>query len=246
MYWVMGGAILWGVGILLRRVLGLGGTTSRRSPSCLDPDQKSFCDAIANEIESQSLSLYVSLNEALEELEAGNVENACELLELAEAQWLRLGEILSAVLRNIAEYLPLAHVVIPVRGIVSGQFRSRVMIDHLRLHELVDQFLFRTKLRFHLQVRILRQAVDILTADFRRAQARKNLGGTFFQALRDRLDGDYQDFDLIAKKTILACGKFTSWLPQNAAASFFLALRPTLDRSVRSTIRAKSETVIVH
>src|SRR5215469_10578115 len=110
MYWVMGGAILWGVGILLRRVLGLGGTTPRRSSACLNPEQESFCEAMANEIESQSLILSVSLNEALEELEAGNIENASELLELAEAQWLRLGEILSAVLRNVTEYLPLAHI----------------------------------------------------------------------------------------------------------------------------------------
>jgi len=246
MYWVMGGAILWGVGILLRRVLGLGGTTPRRSSACLNPEQESFCEAMANEIESQSLILSVSLNEALEELEAGNIENASELLDLAEAQWLRLGEILSAVLRNVTEYLPLAHIVIPVRAIVPGQFRSHVMVDYLRLHELVDQFLFRTKLRFHLQIRILRQAVEILTADFHRAQAKKNLGGRLFQNLRDRLDRDYHDFDLIAKKTILACGKFTGWLPQSAAASFFLALRPTLDHSVRSTVRAKSETVTVH
>ena len=46
------------------------------------------------------------------------------------------------------------------------------MIDYLRLPELADQFLSRTKLRFHLQVKVLRRAVDILTADFHRAEAK--------------------------------------------------------------------------
>lgn len=237
MYWVMGSAVLLAMGMFLRRVLGLGATIRRR-PICLEPEQKSFCEAVAEEVQCRSEILACLLNDVIGELKAGHCENAPELLDLFEAEWTSLAELLNAILQNVAEYLPLAHIVIPVRSMVPAHFRSDVMIDYLRLHELVDQFLFRTKLRFHLQVRVLRHAVDILTADFHRAEAKKHLSPAFSRALWSRMDRDYHDFDLIAKRTILAFGKFVSWLPQSAATGLVQSLRPMLDRGgVRSLVR---------
>jgi hypothetical protein len=236
MYWLIGGTVLLGMGMLLRRLLGLGATIPR-SPASLNLEHKSFCDEVAEEIKSRSEILASLLNDAIGELKAGHHENASDLLDLVEAEWTSLAGLLNAILQNVAEYLPVAHIAIPVRSMVPAHFRSDVMIDYLRLHELVDQFLFRTKLRFHLQVRVLRHAVDILTADFRRAEAKKHLSATYSRALWSRMDLDYHDFDLIAKRTILAFRKLVTWLPQSAAAEFVLALRPELDRSVRSLVR---------
>ena len=237
MYWVMGGAVLLVMGMLLRRVLGLGAPIRRR-PVSLEPEQKSFCEAVADEVQCRSEILACLLNDVIGELKAGHCENAPELLDLFEAEWASLAELLNAILQNVAEYLPLAHIVIPVRSMVPAQFRSDVMIDYLRLPELVDQFLFRTKLRFNLQVKVLRNAVAILTADFHRAEAKKHLRPAFSRALWSRMDRDYHDFDLIAKRTILAFGKFVSWLPQSPAAALVLALRPMLDRgAVRPLVR---------
>lgn len=236
MYWVIGGTILLGMGVLLRRLLGLG-TSIARLPSSVDLEHKSFCDAVSDEVKSRSEILAYLLNDAIGELKAGNCENASNVLDLVEAEWTSLAELLNAILQNVAEYLPVAHIVIPVRSMTPADFRSDVMIDYLRLHELVDQFLFRTKLRFHLQVRVLRHAVDILTADFRRAEAKKHLRPVFSRALWSRMDLDYHDFDLIAKRTILAFRKFVTWLPHSAAATLVLGLQPMLDRGVRSLIR---------
>ena len=236
----MGGTILFGMGILLRRLLGLGRTNPRHELG-LDPEQRSLCEAVTEEVGSRSAILAVLLNESIEELAAGNAANAADLLDLAEGEWISLAHLLSSILRNVADYLPVAHIAIPVRSKVSEHFRSDVMIDYLRLHEWVDQFALPAKVRFRLQLKVLRHAVNILTADFRRAEARRHLGTPLSRALWNRLDRDYHDFDLIAKRTILAFGKFSSWLPQSAAAGFFLALRPTLDRGVR----VKSRTAVL-
>jgi hypothetical protein len=242
MHWIMGAAVLFGMGVLLRRLLGLGASSPRRLPMSLNHEQRSFCNAIAEEVESRSAILAVLLNEAIEELAAGNSDIAWELLDLAKAEWISLAEFLSEILRNVTDYLPLAHIAIPVRSMVAEHFRSDVMIDYLRVPELVDQFLSRTKLRFHVQIRVLRHAVEILTTDFRRAEPTRNLGTAYSRALWSRLDRDYHDFDLIAKRTVLASGRFVSWLPQSAAALFVLALRPALERGVRCAVRQKSRT----
>ena len=241
MYWIMGGAILLGMGMLLRRLLGLGASSARRPPISLNREHRLFCEAIADEVGSRSAILAVLLNEAIEELAAGHSVNASDLLDLADSEWTSLAGLLTEILRNVTEYLPVAHIAIPVRSMAAEHFRSDVMIDYLRLHELLDQFLFRTKLRFHLQIRILRHAVNMLTADFLRSEPKRSLSASCSQALWNRLDRDYHDFDLIAKKVILASGKFVSWLPQSAAAEFVLTLRPVLERGARSAARQRSQ-----
>ena len=235
MYWVMGSTILLGMGMLLRRALGLGSRVRGRAP-LLDARQKWFCESMAEEVQCRSEILASSLNDAIEELQAGHCENASDLLGLAEAEWAAVAEILSGILKGITDSLPLARIAIPVRSLAPDLFRSDVMRDYLRLHELVDQFLFRTKLRFHLQIKILRHAVDIVTVDFRSATPKSRLSPVFSLALWDRLDRDYHDFDLIAKKTILALVKFMSWLPASAASDLAAELKPLLDRGVRSVI----------
>lgn len=189
---------------------------------------------MAEEVQSRSEILAALLNDAIDELQAGHCGNAADLLELVEDEWNCLAEVLVEILRVVTDYLPLARIAIPVRSPVPAQCRSDVMIDYLRVHTLLDQFLSRTKLRFHLQIRILRHAVDILTADFRHADPKNHLNPTFSPALWDRLDRDYHDFDLVAKKTVLALAKFISWLPQDAASKLVQELRPLLDRGVRS------------
>jgi hypothetical protein len=239
MYWVMGGAILLGMGVLLRRLLGLGTTIPTRATACVDREHQLFCNAIAEEVESRSAILAVLINDAIGELASGNSGNAFDLLDLAESEWTRLADLLNTILRQVADYLPLAHVGLPVRSMVPGHFRSEVMIDYLRLHELVDQFLFHTKLRFHLQIRVLRHAVEILTTDFRRVEPKRHQSAAFSRAVWSRMDRDYHDFDLIAKRTVLAFGKLIGWLPERVAAGVVLALRPTLDGGVRSSVRER-------
>jgi len=241
MYWLMGSTILFGMGVLLRRLLGLGGSNSHNRGSIpLSDEMSSALIEIAQEVENQSKGIAVRLDEAIAELGAGRFSNTSNLLELAAWEWLRLAELLTVILRTITEYLPMAAITVPVRSLAPGYFRSDVMIDHLRIHQMVDQFLFRTKLRYHLQVRVLRQAVELLTADFERLKAKGCLGTGSPEAFASHLDRDYHDFDLTAKRTVLALGKMLRWLPETASAGILSALRPALHCSELSRVRSET------
>ncbi|HEY6293491.1 MAG TPA: hypothetical protein VI455_18210 [Terriglobia bacterium] len=220
--------------VSLRQLLGLG-TNAPPGRVSLDANRERLCLAIALELESRAAILAVSLNDAVDEMVSGNAENAWKLLHLTVSEWNRLAEILSLLLRVIANYLPLARVATPARSLVPRYFRSEIMIEYVRLHDWVDQFLFRAKLRFSLQVRILRHGVDSLTADFRRVQPRTYMAPDSSPALWTRLDCDFHDFDLIIKGTLLAFRSFVTWLPESAVRDFTTELQPVLEHSVRAS-----------
>ena len=233
MTWLLGGAILSGVGVLLRQVLG-GNTPSSDVVVRLDRERRCVYEAVALELETQSAILAVSLDDAMAERDCGNLEIAWRLLALTVSEWHRLAEILNFLLRVLDNSLPLAQIAVPTRSMDAAYFKSEMMIDYVRLHELLDQFVFRSKLRFHLQVRVLRHAVETLTDDFRRAQpAAYSLLGRSTE-LWSRLDGDFHDFDLITKKTLLTLRTFLACLPTTALERFAAELRPILERGVRS------------
>jgi hypothetical protein len=228
--WVLGGAAFLAVWVLLRRLLGLDAASRRRFLS-LDNDREQVYNAVRLELQTQSSILAVSLNDAIEESDSGNHEIAWRLLRLSVAEWDRLAEILRVLLGVVTEYLPVAGTVVPVRSMAPKNFKSETMIDYLRLHEWLDQFLWRTRLRFHLQVRVLRHAVEALTADFRRAQPQAY---PFPARLWSHFDRDFHDFDLITKEILLAFRTFLICLPQRAVNDFKSDLRFIVERGVRS------------
>jgi len=65
--------------------------------------------------------------------------------------------------------MPAARVIVPARSMVAHRFKSPVMLDYVRMHELLDQLVFRAKLRFQLHLHILRRAVETLSGEFRRS-----------------------------------------------------------------------------
>ena len=230
MAWILGGVVLLAMAMFMRQLLGLNvKTPSRRQ--FLDTFRQRFCEALALDLESQAAILAVSLNDAIEELISGNPENAWKLLHLAAAEWNRLSEILSLLLRVMTTYLPLARVAPPVRIVVSEYFKSDAMMEYIRLHNWVDQFLFRAKFRFSLQVRILRHGVDSLTTDFRKVQPHACLSLHPSPELWRQLDSDFHDFDLITKETLLAVRSFVMWLSESAVREFAAELRPVLERA---------------
>lgn len=233
MTWLLGGAILSGVGVLLRQVLG-GNTPTSDAVVRLDRQRGCVYEPIALELETQSAILAVSLNDAMEERDSGNLEIAWRLLILSVSEWHRLAEFLTLLLRILNDNLPLAHIVVPMRSMDAACFKSETMIDYVRLHELLGPMVFRSKLRFHLQVRVLHRAVETLTDDFRRAQPATYpvLGRS--AALWKRLDSDFHDFDLITKETLLTLRTFLACLPTTALEGFAAELRPIVERGVRS------------
>jgi hypothetical protein len=235
MAWVLVSIVLLALAVLLRRLLGLT-SAGQDARTLLGGDQQRLCQTIVLEIEAQSAMLAISLNEAMEERDLRNFDNARNFLYLTASEWERLAEFLTFLLELTGDYLPLARMPVPARAMDAAHFRSEPMIEYVRLHEWVDQFLFRNKLRFNLQVRVLRRAVETLTEDFRQTQPRAHSTVEDPSAAWSRLDRDLHDLDLISKEVLLTIRSFLACLPETAARQFAAELRPVLERGVRAGV----------
>jgi hypothetical protein len=230
-----GGLILFVVGLVLRRLLQIGSGQSPRTgrPGFLTPAQLALYTSFSNEVETQVAIISVSLNDAFEERDSGRHENAWHLVKISAGEWKRVAEILSALLDAIQRNLPKAQALIPYRGIVARRFQSRTMIDLLRMYEFLDQLLFRSKARFHLQVHMLRKAAASLTKEFTRAYDYGERTDDRPAELWQRLDIYSHDFDLVNKEALMAFRAFVGCLSPKSLESFAGELEPILRREDR-------------
>jgi hypothetical protein len=229
--WLLGAIVLLSAGWLLRRLLRLNRPEAPRRAGVprLSPDRESLYLRLVREVEAHSHMVGVVLNEAIEQHRDGRSELAWRLARLSVAEWRRLTEILSATLSVIGRHLDAPVIVVPVRGKSAEHFKTRLMGDSARLHELLDQLVFRSNLRVQLHLRFLRRAVETLTAeyDYARRFAERTDDGT--RETWRRLDYLYHDFDLIAKETLLATRAFLACLPDAAVESFATQLTPAIE-----------------
>jgi len=239
MSWVIGAAgvvFLLIFGSVLRRLFFEG---ARGGPLCgwvrLDAERESIYQPIALEIETQASILGVSLNDALEERDLGKQEIARRLVGLADCEWVRLAQFANGLLNALGKYMPTARVVVPVRNIAAHHFKSPAMVDYARMHEVLDQFVFRYKLRFQLHMRVLRRAMETLTAEFGQ-NYRSILGaGGGADGVWKHLDLCFHDFDLITKEVLLAFRAFLTSLPDEELQAFATDLNALIVRGVRTT-----------
>ena len=237
MHWVLGSFTLIVVGTVLRRVLSLG--ESVPSQFCgmipLDRNRELTFAPVAREIEARSGILGVSLNDAMEERNIGNQEVAWRLARLACSEWERLAAVMMFLLNSLNDYLPDIHMVFPIRKMSSSHFMSRTMADYVRMHELLSQFVFRPRLRFQLQLRVLRRAVETLTTEFQREcyQGERSQNPASADCWQ-RLDIYYHDFDLITKESLLALRAFLVSLPDNSIEPFAVEIQGIIHKGVRS------------
>lgn len=240
MRWVLGtlgGAVLMAVGVTLRRLLHLGEQATRRPVGLvpLSADREAVYRPVALEVEAQAAILGISLNDAIEERDFGNHEIAWRLVWLAACEWDQLASIVAVLLNTVSTHMPVARLPLPVRDMVAHRFKSRIMIDYVRVHELLDQLVFRSKLRFQLHIRVLRRAVETLTAEFRRTHRYAQQTQDRSLELWSRLDLYFHDLDLVAKETLLALRAFLASLPEAALADFAADLRILVCHGVRTT-----------
>lgn len=240
MAWVLGVLVLLAAAVVLRRVLALDPLTTRGAMSllALTPDRDAIYQPIAQEIETQAAILSISLNDAIDERDSGHNEIAWRLVRLSVSEWDRLSEILTILLNVVSEHMGSARMVIPVRGMVSQRFKSRTMIDYLRMHELLDQLVFRSKMRFQLHVRVLRRGAETLTIEFRRAYRYAERTEDRPPELWHKLDLYFHDFDLVIKESLLAFRAFLVCLPHSTLSGFAAQLRPVVRHGVRTTSAA--------
>jgi len=234
MEWVFGGLVLVAFGAVLRRVLRMNSDGPKPGPVPLGLAREAIYRPIALELETQAAILGISLNDAFEERDSGRSDNAWCLVHLSTSEWGRLAEIVVALLNTVNEYMPLARVAVPVRSLATQHFKSRIMIELMRTHELVQQLVFRSKLRFQLHIRTLRRAAETVTADFRHEYHAAEDAGNQSPDLWRLLDLEAHDFDLITKETLLAFRAFLPCLRDSDLAGFAAEIKSVMPRGVRT------------
>jgi hypothetical protein len=237
MRWVLALGILVLLGMVLRWILRLNAPKPPRPTglSPLGPERDAVYRPIAQEIETQTAILGISLNDAIEERDGGQVEIAWRLVRLAVSEWDRLAEILELLTAAMSRHCDNARAVAPVRTVAADHFKSRAMVDYVRLHELFDQLVFRTKPRFKLHLRMLRRAAQILTREFRREYRYADRTEDRPAEMWERFDHYFHDFDRVAKETLLSCRTLLACLPHSNLPAFAADLRSVVRRGVRST-----------
>jgi len=235
MEWVFGGLILVAFGAVLRRVLRMNSDEPKPSgPVPLGLAREAIYRPIALELETQAAILGISLNDAFEERDSGHPDNAWCLVQLSTSEWGRLAEIVVVLLKTVNEYMPLARVAVPVRSLATQHFKSRIMVELMRTHELVQQLVFRSKLRFQLHVRTLRRAAETVTADFSHEYQAADGAQSQSPDLWRLLDLEAHDFDLITKETLLAFRAFLPCLRDSDLAGFAAEIKSVMPRGVRT------------
>jgi hypothetical protein len=237
MIWLLAAIVLFLIGVLLRWVLRLGSSPAPRTNRLahLGKEREEIYQPVGQEIETQSAILGISLNDAFDERDAGQTKTAWRLVELSLAEWDRLAEILMSLNALMARRLDDTRVVIPSQPMVAGRFKSPAIIGFARMHELLDQLVFNSRVQFQLHLRLLRRACEMLTAEIRRDCDHAGRIDHYPPELWQRLDVYFHDFDLVAKETLLSFRTFLSCLPHTSLAELALDLQSVMRHGVRTS-----------
>lgn len=204
----------------------------------LSPGLEEAYQAVAQEIETQTVILGISLNDALGECESGDSENALRLVRLAIGQWDRLAENVVMMLKIIADRVPYARSGLAVHRLNTSRFRSRAMLDFVSMRDALDQVIVRSKQRCQFHVGVLRRAVEALSGDFRRTYRDAERVPECRFEMWHNVDPAFQDFDLIIKESLLTLRGLLAALPESAVRDFVSDLNKMVARGVRTKAAA--------
>ena len=226
--WEVGTLIV--VALVLRRVLRMGrfavssDAITKRSTPQIEPVYR----PLASEIEAHSTILAVSLNDAFEEIKAGRFDAAQSMVSIFATEWSRLTNMVDAMQHLALRYLPAVNLPVPVRNLDPSHFRSGTMIEFVRFHGFVDQFVFRPKLRFQLHLRLQRRAIAMLSEEFQRTRRNTDEDNELMGYALAQLDLYLHDMDRLAKETLLAFRAELACLPENSL--------PAIDEEVQDLV----------
>jgi hypothetical protein len=243
MIWLWEGGTLLVVALVLRRVLRMGrygvpvdALTRRRTPQ-VEPVYR----PVASEIEAYSTILAVSLNDAFEESKAGRSEAAWCMVGMFASEWNRLTDLVQAMQQLALRYLPVVDLPVPVRNLDPNRFRSGTMIEFVRFHGFLDQFVFRPKLRFQLHLRLQRRAIAMLGEEFQRTRSKTDEDGERLGYALTLIDLYFHDLDLLAKEALLAFRAELSCLPGHALADIDAEIQDLLSHGVLKPLAPVSQ-----
>lgn len=243
MQWLVGGFTLVAMAVVLRRLLRMDHSSDPKVGKFgfLRGDLQAIYQTVAQEIETHSTILGITLNDAFGERRSNQQQMAWRVVGLAIVEWERLGLVVAGLQKIISEFLPATNGIVPVRRVAVGHFKSRAVMDNVGIYELLDRVLFSSKSRFSLQMRLLLHASAALTKDFKLACREGQLTLDSSDEMWTRLDYCFHDFDLIAKETLLAFHTLLSCQTPEAAHALDLELRSLLDQGIRVSVSPSNQ-----
>ena len=233
MYWLLGISVIAAGALLLRSILqrAATGKAQRGRLGALRGDLSAIYSPLAQEIETRTTNLGITLHEAFGEREADRVEMAWHAVRVAQWEWEHLTVLVASLLSLLDKFLLATSGIVIERRIAVDHLRSRAVMDYVRLYEFLDQILFRPEGRFALQLRFLSRASTLLTKAFMRSYSEGAVTLDSSNELWTRLDCYFHDFDLIVKETLLAFRILLACQSPERAQKLALDLQVLLDRA---------------
>ena len=237
MVWILEAGTLLIVAFVLRRALHM---TPQRLRFCFSkgyagPESNDLYSQVATEFGTHTAILAVTLNDAFEEYKGGRSEIAWPLVRLCDEEWSRFAERVRAVQDISSKYLPTVEIPIPVRNINTSEFLSRTMIEYVRLYEVLDQFIFRSKTRFQLHLRLLRRATAMLSDEFHRTSVEAGKNAEQLSQILSQLNLYFHDLDMVAKETLLGLRSLLGSLSNSALTDISVEIEALLIPPVRKS-----------
>jgi|SRR5579884_1805940 len=214
MVWALQAGVLLVVAVVLRRVLRMGQTASREKVSRQPKPNSPVYLSLTSEIEAHTTILGVLLNDAIEEQNSGNTELARHTLNLFDSERQRVVDLVINLQNLALKYLPAALNTIVTRTLSDRSFRSEPVSDLIRRQGNLEQFVFRSKLRFQLQLRLLRRATAILNESFEEIKHDAEVNSKLFDWALSQIDLHLHDLDLLARETLLGFGAELASMPR--------------------------------
>lgn len=233
MLWILEFGILLALGVALRRILHIGHTTvpEKVNPRFRRPANNPLCSPLLSEIDAHTTILGVVLNDAINEQARGNAEISHGMLDIFNSERERLVDLVINLQNLSLKYLPAVQYPVEARRLDPVSFRSEPVTDILERHGVLEQFVFRSKLRFQLQLRLLRRATALLNESFEEVRRHTGTGAQGFASALSQLDLYYHDLDLLAKETILGFSEELAALPDTVLDDMVVEISVLMSRN---------------
>lgn len=217
MVWIFEIGVLCAVAVVLRRALHMGSGDIRQEarPRFRRPGNNPLCSPLASEVEGHTTILGVLLNDVIEEQNSGNSEIARRMLRVFDSERERLVDFVVDLQNLSLKYLPAIQYPIRTRFLNHEAFRSQPVSDFVKRHGGLEQFIFRAKLRFNLQLRLMRRVTALLNESFEELKSEIGTSATSLDWALLQIDLYYHDLDLLAKETLLGFNEELAGLPES-------------------------------
>ena len=195
--------------------MGKNKALNEAAPRFRRPANNPLCSSLVSEMDTHSTILGVVLNDAIEELASGNDDIARRMLNVFDTERERLVELIINLQNLSLKYLPTTQYPVETRSLDPVSFRSQPVSEFFTRHGVLDQFVFRAKLRFQLQLRLLRRATVLLNESFEELKLQAETEVLAFGRRLAQMDLYFHDLDLLTKETLLGFSTELASIPED-------------------------------